>query len=218
MCVFSFHPVKLIASGEGGIVTTNDKHIYKELLKLRSHGINKLDERIINKKYAYDEKNNQNVWYYEMQKLGYHYRLTDIQASLALSQLNKINKFLTKRLILVERYIKQLKKFRNCQPAQDINFKNSANHLFVVKINFDKIKISRNELIKNLRKLRIGTQVHYLPIFLQPYYKKFNFKPNEFLNSMNYYNTCLSLPLYYGLSKNQQDYILEKLYELIEWI
>ncbi len=215
MCVFSFHPVKLIASGEGGIVTTNDKNIYKELLKLRSHGINKLDEKLINTKYAYDKKNKKNAWYYEMQKLGYHYRLTDIQSSLAISQLKKINKFLKKRFKLVKRYENILKKFENCNPAQHVDFNYSANHLFVIKIDFDKIKISRNELINNLRELKIGTQVHYLPIFLQPFYKRYKFHPSNFPNSMQYYNTCLSLPLYYDLSFTQQDYILEKLYELI---
>tara|TARA_A100001011_G_C14319001_1_gene849480 strand:+ start:4682 stop:6739 length:2058 start_codon:yes stop_codon:yes gene_type:complete len=216
MCVFSFHPVKLIASGEGGIVTTNDKWIYTELLKLRSHGINKLDETLVNKKLAYDQNNNQNIWYYEMQKLGFHYRLTDIQSSLAISQLSKIKKFLNKRLILAKRYSRLLKNFRNCKPAQNVDYNYSANHLFVVKINFDNLSISRNDLMIKLRDLNIGSQVHYLPIFLQPYYKKFKFKSVDFPNSMEYYNSCLSLPLYYNLEYSQQDYIVDKLYELIE--
>ena len=151
-----------------------------------------------------------------MQKLGFHYRLTDIQSSLAISQLKKINKFLNKRLMLSRRYSKLLKKFKNIKPAQNIDYKFSSNHLFVIKINFEKISICRNELMIKLRNLNIGSQVHYLPIFLQPFYKKYKFNPLLFPNVMNYYNSCLSLPLYYQLTIEQQDFIIEKLYELVE--
>mgnify|MGYP003951790705 CR=1 FL=1 len=216
MCVFSFHPVKIAAAGEGGMITTNNEKYYRELLRLRSHGINKKDDKFLNKDYAFESQSQKNVWYYEMQQLGFHYRLTDIQSSLAISQMSKIKKFLNKRLLLVKNYNKYLKKFKNCEPVQKINFKISSNHIYIVKINFKKIGISRNQLMTKLKILRIGTQVHYLPIFLQHYYKKFNINIKNYVNSIDYYNNCLTLPLYYDLSLNEQKYIIQQLYKIIE--
>lgn len=216
MCVFSFHPVKIAAAGEGGVITTNNKNFYRQLLRLRSHGINKNDDIVYTNRYAYDEKRKKNVWYYEMQELGFHYRITDLQSSLAISQMSKIDKFLKKRIKLVKKYIIYLKKFKNCKPYQSVDFDLSSNHIFIVKINFKKIGISRNALMKKLKILRIGTQVHYLPIFLQRYYKKFNFKASDYPNSISYYNNCLTLPLYYDLSFKEQKYLIDQLYNIIE--
>ena len=179
MTVFSFHPVKIIASGEGGVVTTNDPSIYKQLLRLRSHGVNKNTDILENKKYAYDKDNKKNIWYYEMQELGYNYRLTDIQASLGISQLNKIDLFINKRKKLVGRYLKKFSSFNNCRPAQDTIIENSAHHLFILQIDFKKIGKSRNILMKQLQQLYIITQVHYIPLPVHPYYRKFNFKKKE---------------------------------------
>ena len=151
-----------------------------------------------------------------MQQLGFHYRITDIQSSLAISQMSKIKKFLNKRLLLVKNYNKFFKKFKNCEPVQKINFKISSNHIYIVRINFNKIGISRNELMTKLKILRIGTQVHYLPIFLQHYYKRFNINIKNYTNSIDYYNNCLTLPLYYDLSLNEQKYIIQQLYKIIE--
>ena len=216
MCVFSFHPVKIVASGEGGVITTNNEKYYRELLRLRSHGINKKDDKFLNKDFAFDSQSKKNAWYYEMQQLGFHYRITDIQSSLAISQMSKIKKFLNKRLLLVKNYNKFFKKFKNCEPVQKINFKISSNHIYIVRINFNKIGISRNELMTKLKILRIGTQVHYLPIFLQHYYKRFNINIKNYTNSIDYYNNCLTLPLYYDLSLNEQKYIIQQLYKIIE--
>ncbi len=216
MCVFSFHPVKIVASGEGGVITTNNEKYYRELLRLRSHGINKKDDKFLNKEFAFDSKSKRNTWYYEMQQLGFHYRITDIQSSLAISQMSKIKKFLNKRLLLVKNYNKFLKKFKHCEPVQKINFKISSNHIYIVRINFNKIGISRNELMTKLKNLRILTQVHYLPIFLQHYYKRFNINIKNYTNSIDYYNNCLTLPLYYDLSLDEQKYIIQQLYKIIE--
>ena len=216
MCVFSFHPVKIVASGEGGVITTNNEKYYRELLRLRSHGINKKDDKFLNKDFAFDSKSKRNTWYYEMQQLGFHYRITDIQSSLAISQMSKIKKFLNKRLLLVKNYNKFFKKFKHCEPVQKINFKISSNHIYIVRINFNKIGISRNELMTKLKTLRILTQVHYLPIFLQHYYQRFNINIKNYTNSIDYYNNCLTLPLYYDLSLNEQKYIIQQLYKIIE--
>ena len=216
MCVFSFHPVKIAAAGEGGLITTNNEKFYRELLRLRSHGINKKDDKFFNNKYAYESSKKKNIWYYEMQQLGFHYRITDIQSSLAISQMAKIKKFLHKRILLVNNYNKFFKKFKNCEPFQKVNFKISSNHIYIVKINFKKIGISRNELMKKLKILRIGTQVHYLPIFLQHYYRRFKINISNYPNSIYYYNNCLTLPLYYDLSINEQKYIIQQLHKVLE--
>ncbi len=214
--VFSFHPVKTIACGEGGVVTTNNKNLYKKLLRLRSHGINKLDDKLLNKKNAFSGKL-LNPWYYEMHELGNHYRLTEIQAALGISQMKKINKFLNKRKkvakIYIDYFLKEKDKI-NFEVANhfDVNF--SSNHLFIIKLNLSKIKKSRAEIMIQLRKKKILTQVHYIPVSIHPYYKKENF--SNIKNALNYYDSCLSLPIYYSLSVEDQKYVIKQLINIIK--
>lgn len=215
MSVFSFHPVKTIATGEGGMVTTNNKEIYKSLLRLRSHGINKLDDKMINRKYSHTGPS-KNPWYYEMQELGYNYRLTDIQSALGLSQMKKINKFLVKRRNLYKKYLSSFKKFKNLSLLHTENIENSSCHLCVIKINFDAIKKSRSQIMNYLKKKGIITQVHYIPLYLHPYFKIDEKLINKNFNlSFNYYSKCLSIPLFYNLKQKDQKNIIKILYKII---
>ena len=210
MTVFSFHPVKLVAAGEGGVITTNNKNYYEKLLALRTHGIVQNINVNKNKKIKKNPP-----WYYEMQELGFHYRITDIQCSLAISQLKKINLFLNKRKKIANFYDKELLKFKYCKPFQNsIKRKYSANHLFVLEIDFAKIKKSRSQIIQSLRKKNIFTQVHYIPIYKHPYYRRTT-KNKKLKNAEFYYKKCLSIPIYYSLSKNDQEYVIKTLKNLI---
>ena len=151
MSVFSFHPVKTIATGEGGMVTTNNKDLYKKLLRLRSHGINKLDDKMINRKYSHSN-NSKNPWFYEMQELGFNYRLTDIQSALGISQMKKIELFLKNRRSLYRKYLNSFKKFKNLKLLHDNDIERSSCHLCVIKINFIAIKKSRLQVMNYLKK------------------------------------------------------------------
>lgn len=205
--VFSFHPVKTITTGEGGMITTNSKKIYKKLLRYRSHGINKLDDIFLNKKNAYTN-GKINPWYYEMRELGYHYRITDIQCALGISQLSKIYKFLKKRRDIARRYDLAFSNNLNIELIHS-RFRNlSANHLYVIKINFNELKKNREELMSYLLKAGIRTQVHYIPIVMHPYYSKKGFKISEYPNAKKYYDNCISLPCYYSLSIKDQKKII----------
>jgi perosamine synthetase len=209
MTVFSLHPVKLIAAGEGGVITTNDEKVYHRLLRLRSHGINKSGDSFINNSEAFTA-DVQNPWYYEMQELGYHYRLTDIQAALANSQLKKIDQFLDKRRQVSRYYHDNLQKLNNSSPAQSrATVNNSAHHLFVIRINFKAIGMSRALLMSTLRQRGIISQVHYIPVPMHPYYSKQQYDPNRLTNAIEYYNECLSLPIYFALSQPDQDFVLD---------
>ena len=214
MAVFSLHPVKSIAAGEGGIITTNSRKHYINLLKYRSHGINKLDNRFKNINLSKTGKLN-NPWYYEMQDLGFNYRLTDFQSSLASSQLDKIKLFLNKRKSIVNYYDSKFKFFRNLKYCQLSGREISSHHIYIVLINFAKIKISRAELMIKLRKFGIITQVHYIPVPLHPYYQRIN-KKIIIPESINYYNQALTMPIHYLLTRKQQDYIIDTLFSLIE--
>ena len=214
MTGFSFHPVKSIAAGEGGMITTNNEKIYKKLIRLRSHGINKLDDSFVN---IQQSKSNGllNPWYYEMQELGYNYRITDFQSALGKSQLKKLNLFINRRNDLVKRYDMAFSEIKYLNTIQNEFRANSSHHLYVVKINFKKIKMSRAELMIKLREFGIITQVHYIPVTHHPFYKKLGYNSQNLTNSLNFYDMCLTLPLYYSLKDNEQDYIIEKLLKLI---
>ncbi len=204
MTVFSFHPVKSITTGEGGIVTTNNKGLYENLKILRSHGIVK----------NFAKKNKTNPWYYEMQTLGFHYRITDIQCALGISQLKKINGFIRRRRKIAEYYDKFFIKFKNCKPLQLHQRNLSANHLYVLKINFKKIKKSRKKVMEILKKKGISTQVHYIPIYSHPFYREK--RKINLSNMSSYYEQCLSIPIFYSLNKKQQNYIIKSFKEIVE--
>jgi len=225
MTVFSFHPVKGIAAGEGGMVTTNDEALYYKLLKLRSHGICKgnfefpgisvLDNQL-QKEEAATENGELKMWYYEMQDLGYNYRITDIQSALAISQMKKVEKFIHRRRQLVKNYDRAFQQVDFIRSTQLNGRKQSSHHIYVVQIDFEKLGISRHELMKKLFESGIGTQVHYIPIPMHPYYESRGYKISDYPITSRYYQMALSIPLYYELSDEEQNNVIESLTLLLK--
>jgi dTDP-4-amino-4,6-dideoxygalactose transaminase len=156
-----------------------------------------------------------NLWYYEMDSLGYHYRLTEIQAMLGVSQMKKIDRLIKRRQIIAERYDKYLTNIKNIKKSQSMNSGISANHLYTIKIDFTKIKMSRNDLMNKLRKNGIVTQVHYIPIPLHPYYKELGYDVENLPNTMNFYFQILSIPIYPKLSIIKQLKVYKTLNKLL---
>jgi len=214
MTIFSFHPVKAIAAGEGGMITTNDYNIYRKLLRLRSHGINKLDDPFLLPDQA-QTGGTLDPWYYEMQELGFHYRITDIQCALALSQLKKLDSFIAKRRELVKIYDQAFHGDVNVFPAQISGRRKSAHHLYVLRINYDAIGLARNELMSNLKTHGIVSQVHYIPVPAQPYYRNLGFNPEDYPNAQRYYQEALSIPLFFDLTNEQQQQVISRINALI---
>jgi len=214
MTIFSFHPVKAIAAGEGGMITTNDESVYRKLLRLRSHGINKLDDPFMD--VAQSQTNGHaNPWYYEMQEIGFHYRITDMQCALALSQFGKLESFISRRRELVKRYDLAFSTLRHCRPAQTSRRAESGHHLYVLRIDFDEIGKNREQLMQTLRKRDIGTQVHYIPVPAHPHYRKLGQLPEAFPNAQKYYQEALSIPVFYDLTEQQQNLVIAALQELV---
>lgn len=200
---FSFHPVKHIAAGEGGMITTNDENLYKKMLVLRTHGITKQDLKL-----DFPDAEKQGSWYYEMQDLGYNYRLTDIQAALANSQLKRAAAGIEKRRIIAEKYFNAFNKAGIKTQKQATNFFN-AFHLFVIEV------ADRKGLYDFLVKNGIYAQIHYVPVHLMPYYKQFGWKAGDFPNAENYYKHCISLPMFPTLTSEEQDYVIQKVIQFV---
>ena len=201
MTVFSFHPVKTITTGEGGAITTNDESLYKRLLQLRSHGVTKDTELLTQ---------NPGPWYYEMHSLGFNYRMTDMQAALGYSQLLKLEHFRERRQSIVDRYNEAFDGI----PHIKLPYKNfeqiSCFHLYVLQIDFEKIGITRKDFMKKLVDKGIGTQVHYIPVHTQPYYKKqYSYKHGDYPIAEKYYERALSIPLYPAMSDNDVQKVID---------
>lgn len=196
---FSFHPVKSITTGEGGAITTNNKKLYERILPFRTHGITKEKNQLKNKGVG--------LWYYEMQFLGYNYRLTDIQAALGISQLQKLNKFIKCRQRIANYYhqaFKDLETKRLVSLPKNPPFVKHAWHLYPLRVNFEKIKYSKQDLFNLFLKEGIKLQVHYIPVHLQPYYRqKFNYKKGDFPNAEKFYEQEISLPVYPSLTEEE---------------
>jgi len=197
------------------VITTNNKELYELLLSLRSHGFARENSPIKNEFLGLTE-GKRNIWYQEMDKLGFHYRLTEIQAVLGISQMKRLNRFIQKRRKLVSEYLAMLDGNLVITPSQKVNFSSSANHLFVVNIDFSRIKLSRNDLMLALKSRGIGTQVHYKPIFLHPYYQRLGFCESDYPNSLTYYSQCISLPLFPDLTFRKQRRVIKELMAIIK--
>ena len=214
MTVFSFHPVKAIAAGEGGMITTNDEQTYRKLLRLRSHGVNKLDDPFLVTTQSTTNGHN-NPWYYEMQTLGFNFRITDIQCALALSQFKKLDTFISRRRALVRAYDEAFSGMENIHPAQPGDRNDSGHHLYVVRINFKAIKRSRAEFMEALKERQIGSQVHYIPVPAHPYYRNLGFKPEDYPQAQQYYEEALTIPLFYDLTDEMQQEVTKTIKELV---
>lgn len=197
LSIFSFHPVKHIAAGEGGIITTNDNQLYRKLLNLRTHGIQQDYNKLID---------NHGPWYYEMQELGFNYRLTDIQAALAISQLRRARRNLEIRLQIAQKYDNA---FKNT-PIQTPKIKQNVFHAYHLYVILSK---KRDELFKYLRQLDIMVQVHYIPVHYQPYYRNQGWGKGDLPVAEAFYQQCLSIPIYPSLTDDEQDYVIQKISE-----
>jgi UDP-4-amino-4,6-dideoxy-N-acetyl-beta-L-altrosamine transaminase len=195
--IFSFHPVKHIAAGEGGMITTASRTLYEQLRNLRTHGIQQIPEK---------REQDAGVWYYEMQMLGYNYRLTDMQAALGSSQLKRAEQGLQRRHQLAKAYHDAFaaQAFITHLPAYD---QGNAYHLFVAEFK------DRDGLILYLREQGIYAQVHYIPLHLMPYYRDLGWRPGDFPCAEAYYRGCLSLPLYPSLRDDEQQYVIKSVFD-----
>lgn len=197
MAVFSFHPVKHITTGEGGMITTNSKELYESLKLLRNHGITKNAEEFINK--------NEGSWYYEIQELGFNYRITDFQCALGVSQLNKIDEFVKRRREIAERYDEAFINDGNITVIEEKKDQFSSYHLYVIRL---KNEEKRLKLFNHLKENKIFCQVHYIPVYWHPYYQKSGYKKGLCPNAEDGYKKIISLPMYPGLSREQQEKVL----------
>jgi len=205
--VFSFHPVKIITTAEGGLATTNDKELLERMQLFRSHGITR-DPKLMTKEAEGD-------WYYEQVELGLNYRMTELQAALGISQMQRINEFVINRHTLRERYDSLLSNLPIVKPYQDQD-SYSALHLYPIQIDLDSVDKDREKIFDEFRQNGIGVNVHYIPIHTQPYYLQFGFKAGDFPNSESYYKKAISLPLFHKMTEEQQDEVLNILMRVLQ--
>jgi len=205
--VFSFHPVKHITTGEGGAVLTNNKEIYEKLLMFRNHGITKDKEKFLNE--------SDGNWYYEMQFLGFNYRMTDIQASLGISQLKKLDDFIKKRRKIANIYNESFKNNPYFDLPAEKDYAFHSYHLYPIRLKDEYIK-NKQKIFDNLRKEGIGVQVHYIPVYRQPYYKKLGYKKGLCPDAEDFYKREISLPIYPAMKKEDVEYVIEKVYTVFK--
>ncbi|KAF7774113.1 hypothetical protein PCIT_a0508 [Pseudoalteromonas citrea] len=205
ICVFSFHPVKIITSAEGGMATTNDPILARKMQLLRSHGVTSVDTEMT--------EPSQGPWYYQQVSLGFNYRMTDIHAALGLSQLQKVDTFIAKRNQLASLY-NDLLNDTLIAPLFLVEGTYSAYHLFVVQLTVP-CKAKHRELVTQLRRHNIMGHVHYIPIHLQPYYQAMGFKSGDFPNAERYYESAVTLPLHPGLTIEQVQYVVDTVHDIL---
>ncbi len=202
ICVFSFHPVKIITCGEGGAALTNDPNLAKKMKLYSTHGVTRDSEQMNSKPDG--------LWYYEQLYLGYNYRMTDIQAALGLSQLSRIDKFIKRRNEIAERYNNLLSDLPITLPKIPQGVYSSF-HLYIIRLKLDAIKKSHQEVFADLRKAGIGVNLHYIPVYHHPYYRELGFDKGYCPQSEQYYNEAISIPIYYDLDNQTQEKVIELL-------
>jgi perosamine synthetase len=200
MTMFSFHPVKPITTGEGGIIVTNNETYYKRLLKFRSHGIEPT---------AYAAE--QGDWYYEMTDLGYNYRMTDLQAALGISQMKKLDQFIVKRQEIAEKYNKLFENAEGIKVPKQLEDTKSGWHLYSIQLE----EANRKKVFNEMRAANIGVHVHYIPVYWHPYYEKLGYKKGLCPIAEAWYEKALTLPIHPGLSSKDTEYIKEQLIKII---
>ena len=206
--VFSFHPVKIITTGEGGMALTNQIGLAEKMYQLRSHGITRDRPQMVG--------STDGAWYYQQTMLGFNYRMTDIQAALGISQLQKLNEYVTRRTDIAMRYEEELYG-HSLQPLLKLDDRSSAWHLYVIRLIEERNQgIDRRDLFEQLWKNGIGVNVHYIPIHTQPYYQRMGFSYGDFPESESFYHSALTIPLYPTMKEQEQDRVIDILKQLIE--
>ena len=208
MTEFSFHPVKPITTGEGGVVVTNSKELYEKMILFRSHGITRNIELMTE---------NQGPWYYEQIDLGYNYRLTDIQSALGLSQIKKLDDFILKRREIVNKYNEAFKELKEIGTPFENEYSKSGYHIYVLLLNLDKLKCGRKEIFEALQAENIGVNVHYLPVYLHPYYKKLGYKKGECPVAEDIYNRMITIPLFPSMTDKDIKDVIEAVKKVLNY-
>jgi len=206
MTTFSFHPVKHITTGEGGAITTDNKKLYERLLLFRSHGITRDLDKLIK---------NEGPWYYEQQELGYNYRITDIQATLGISQLNKLDDFVNRRREIAKRYNEAFVKLDGVFTPYQLKCTNNSWHLYVLQFELEKLKINRKQVFEELRSQNIGVNVHYIPVYYHPFYQKLGYEKGLCPNAERIYERIISLPIYPKMCDEDVDYVIKTITKII---
>lgn len=202
MTVFSFHPVKIITTGEGGMILTNNKDLYEKLIRGRSHGITRNPDLMTEPSHG--------AWYYQQLELGYNYRMTDIQAALGVSQMARLDTFIERRQWLALRYNELLGDLPLTLPWQHPDTESSW-HLYIIRLQLEKLCKTHRQVFEELREAGIGVNLHYIPVYEQPYYQRVNFPWQVCLTAQAYYQEAISLPLFFGLAENEQNFIVKTL-------
>jgi perosamine synthetase len=207
LSIFSFHPVKHMTTGEGGMITTDSKELYEKLFLFRNHGITKDEDDFISK--------SDGGWFYEQQLLGFNYRITDLQCALGLSQLKKIDDFIKRRREIVKRYCEEFKKIEGIITPFHHEYVNPSWHLYVIQLNLEKLSVNRKKIFDELRKNKLGVQVHYIPVYFHPYYQKLGFKKGLCPNAEWLYDRIISLPLFPKMNDNDVDFVIETVKNIV---
>ncbi len=209
MTEFSFHPVKTCTAGEGGAITTNDDEFYKKLVLFRTHGITR-DTKLMNGP-------SEGGWYYQQVDLGYNYRMTDIQAALLSSQLDKLDLFANKRKDLVKRYDEAFVSMPEITIQKEIAKSDTVRHLYIIQLNLELLKCGRKEIFDALQAEGVGVNVHYIPTYYFPYYQQLGYKKGLCPNAEKLYERIISIPLYYSLSNDQQSKVIKAVKKVIDY-
>jgi dTDP-4-amino-4,6-dideoxygalactose transaminase len=207
MSVFSFHPVKIITTGEGGMVVTNRSDLYEKLIRLRTHGITRNPELMQGESHG--------LWYYQQLELGFNYRMTDIQAALGASQMQRLDEFVSRRRHLAAGYNQLLQDFSLLLPWQHPDAESSW-HLYIIRLQLARIATTHSQVFAELRQAGIGVNLHYIPVHTQPYYQKLGFNIGDFPEAEKYYQEAISLPMYYGLSDENQERVVAVLRDMLK--
>ena len=209
MTCFSFHPVKTVTSGEGGAITTNDEKLYRKLLRLRSHGITRNRDEMVHPTDA--------AWYNEQVELGYNYRMTDIQAALLVSQLDKLSAFSKRRREIVEKYNKAFEDMPEIQVQREISESETTRHLYILRLNLERLSCDRRQFFDAMNAENICCQVHYLPVYWHSWYEKLGYQKGICPNAESYYESVMSIPLYYSMSNEDVEDVIAAVRKLVDY-
>jgi len=207
MTTFSFHPVKNITTGEGGMITSDSKELYDKLMQFRTHGITKSKSNYTNLSHG--------PWYHEQQELGYNYRITDIQAALGITQLEKLDKFLSRRREIVDIYNKEFKDIKGLIIPEQLENTNSAWHIYVLQLELEKLNADRKKIFEALREKNLGVNVHYIPVYFHPYYQSLGYKKGICPNAEKLYERIITIPLYPKMSDQQVNEVILRIINTI---